>query len=179
MIGILCTLLSLLSIVGIKPQCYSDTVIFQENIPVAAVVTVEDIDKVINSIDEDTLYIYYINSLVSSGVALTEQQMVRVLQIAGWDSRYIPEALSVSHGESRWSPYAIGDSGTSYGLFQIKSQSLGWDGWWLYFGFDVSRYYEPVYNAKLAWLIFNYERQRGYVRWSNWSVKPTIFSASN
>lgn len=103
--------------------------------------------------------------------ALSEAGMREVLTAAGWPEEWHEEALRVSWGESNWCPAIT--NGIMLGLFQLSDRSAnGWAGWWEYFGFDSARYAEPVYNAHLAWLVFSYEQEHGYARWSNWQVKP-------
>ena len=58
---------------------------------------------------------------------LTEGELTAVLQSAGWPEELIPAALSVAWCESKWSPSAIGDSGSSVGLFQLNKQT-----WFIY-----------------------------------------------
>ena len=68
--------------------------------------------------------------------------------------------------ESRYVPWAT--NGVMLGLMQISDRQGSWPGWWEYFGFDTSRYADPLYNLQLAKLIRGYEDERGYRPFANW-----------
>lgn len=102
--------------------------------------------------------------------ALSEAQMREVLTEAGWPLDLHEQALRVAWGESRWRPAAT--NGVMLGLFQISDAQRGWPGWWQHYGFDSARYAEPVENARLAWLVYQYDIARGQAPWSQWEVKP-------
>ena len=103
--------------------------------------------------------------------ALSEAEMRDVLTAAGWPVELHDAALRVAWCESNYRPAATGDHGLALGLFQIHIRS-SWQGWWEAFGFDQTRYAEPVYNAQLAWRIYQYEQERGYPPFANWSCRP-------
>ena len=103
----------------------------------------------------------------SIGGSLTEAEMRAVLAEAGFDGTLLEEALRVAWGESRWSPYAVGDSGRARGLFQLHA-----DPWARYCGIAPEALHDARENAKCALMVLGYEQSRGYQRWANWSVKP-------
>jgi hypothetical protein len=94
-------------------------------------------------------------------------EMRLVLTAAGWPLEWHEAALTVSWGESRWSPEAIGDRGTAYGLFQLHP-----DPWAVYCEIPAEWLLEPVANARCALAVIRYELAKGYPMWSNWTVKP-------
>ena len=101
------------------------------------------------------------------GGSLSEAEMRAILADVGWQGIDLEEALRVSWGESRWSPYAAGDNVNSLGLFQLNRTT-----WPPYCGIGVEALYDARENAKCALAVFRYEQARGYPRWANWSVKP-------
>lgn len=100
------------------------------------------------------------------GGTLTEAEMRAVLAEAGWPVELHEQALAVSMCESRWSPYAVGDSGRSLGLFQMQHSGSGWRGWFIPAGEDESLAHDPVVNARTAW--WAYQRSG----WAPWSCRP-------
>lgn len=78
------------------------------------------------------------------GGSLSEFEMRRVLEAAGWPEASIPQAIAVAYCESRFSPYAVGDAGASLGLFQL------WNGWFDAFHVDRERWHDAVTNAAVA-----------------------------
>lgn len=98
------------------------------------------------------------------GGQLTADELVAVLRLAGWPDSLIPEAMSVSWCESRWSPYAVGDGGNSLGLFQL------WTGWFPAFHEDLSAWYDPLVNARVARYV--YERRGRWGGGGGWSCAP-------
>ena len=105
------------------------------------------------------------------GGSLTESEAISVLRAAGWPTELIPVALRVAWCESKWSE-ATGDGGNSVGWFQLGKSRPGWQGWFLYFGVDESLAYDFETNAKVAWLVYQYEQERGYRPFANWSCRP-------
>lgn len=101
------------------------------------------------------------------GGSLSEAEMRAVLKEAGWPDALISEALAVTWCESKWSPYASGDSGRSMGLFQVNLQT-----WFRYAGEDPERWADPVINARVALATYGYDLGRGYRPWTQWSCKP-------
>lgn len=107
--------------------------------------------------------------VASVGGTLTEAEVRAVLVAAGWPEGLIPQALAVSFCESRWSPYAAGDSGRSMGLFQVN---LGT--WFPYAGEDPAMWADPVVNARVAWATYNYDISRGQAPWKQWSCGSVL-----
>lgn len=101
------------------------------------------------------------------GGQLTEGEMRAVLEQAGWPAELVPAALAVSWCESKWSPYADGDSGRSKGLFQVNLQT-----WFPYAGEDPAQWADPLTNARVALAVYRYDIARGYAPWTQWSCKP-------
>ncbi|QFG02175.1 lytic transglycosylase domain-containing protein [Tepidiforma bonchosmolovskayae] len=94
---------------------------------------------------------------------LTEAQMREVLRLAGWPAELVDEALAVSWCESRWSPGAVGDGGSSLGLFQL------WGGWFAAVGLPLERWDDPVVNATAALRVLELRgRWGGPGGWSCW-----------
>jgi hypothetical protein len=95
---------------------------------------------------------------------LTEAQMREVLRLAGWPDQLADEALGVAWCESRWSPGAVGDGGSSLGLFQL------WGGWFAAVGLPLERWADPVVNATAALRVL--ERRGGWGGAGGWSCWP-------
>ena len=94
---------------------------------------------------------------------LTESQMREVLRLAGWPDGMADEALAVAWCESRWSPGAVGDGGSSLGLFQL------WGGWFAAVGLPLERWADPVVNAAAALRVLERRgRWGGAGGWSCW-----------
>lgn len=104
-----------------------------------------------------------VHAASGGGSSLTEDEMVVLLRDTGWPEEVIPQALAVAWCESKWSPYASGDSGVSLGLFQIGVARPGWNGWFVYFGVDESLAYDALTNAQVARMIFE---RSGFAPWS-------------
>lgn len=103
----------------------------------------------------------------AEGGQLTRDEMFAVLRDTGWPEGIISEALAVSWCESKWSPYASGDSGRSRGLFQLNVAT-----WFSYAGADPELWADPLTNARVAWLTYQYDLGRGYAPWTQWTCKP-------
>ncbi len=104
-----------------------------------------------------------VHAASGGGDSLTEDEMVVLLRDTGWPEEVIPQALAVAWCESKWSPYASGDSGVSLGLFQIGVARPGWNGWFVHFGVDESLAYDALTNAQVARMIFE---RSGFAPWS-------------
>ena len=98
------------------------------------------------------------------GGTLTEAEAIAVLKVAGWPDALIPQALAVAWCESKWSPYALGDSGRSAGWFQLNIAT-----WFQYAGEDAEHWADPVTNARVALATYRYDIGRGYRPWTQWS----------
>ena len=106
----------------------------------------------------------------AAGGTLAPEDVPHVLRAAGWPEHLHHEATLQIECESTYRAYVT--NGVMLGLFQISDRQGGWQGWWEYYGFDPARYAEPVYNAQLAWKIYNYDIERGYAPWTQWQCKP-------
>lgn len=89
-----------------------------------------------------------------------------VLRAAGWDGERLEEAARVAWCESRWSPSAVGDSGSSRGLLQL------WSGWFDWAGEDLSRWADPVVNARVALRVLERDLALGRDPWAQWTCRP-------
>ena len=98
------------------------------------------------------------------GGTLTTEEAIAVLKVAGWPDALIPQALAVAWCESKWSPYALGDSGRSAGWFQLNIAT-----WFQYAGEDAEHWADPVTNARVALATYRYDIGRGYRPWTQWS----------
>lgn len=67
-------------------------------------------------------------------------------------------ACAVCQAESGSNPNAVGDGGTSYGLFQIHVPAHP--------DFDISRAFDPAYNAQYA---AGLQRSSGWGPWSTYN----------
>lgn len=101
---------------------------------------------------------------------LTEDELVAVLELAGWPGELVPAAMQVASCESHWSPTAT--NGYSLGLFQIQGAQRGWVGWYGYLGEDEEQWADPVVNARTAWGIVQYSRARGQSDFAQWVCQP-------
>ena len=85
-------------------------------------------------------------------MAMSEKQMYQALEQAGWPDEAQDRAVCISQEESGWDPWAVGDKnlapkkGPSYGLFQIDYA--------FHPDFDLTRWYDPVYNASYALMLW-------------------------
>ena len=91
--------------------------------------------------------------------------MLALLYAAGWPAELHEQALTVAWCESKFSP-AAGDHGQSLGIFQLNAL------WFRYAGVDVSLWSDPLTNARVAWVTYNYDLSRGQRAWQQWSCKP-------
>ena len=100
------------------------------------------------------------------GGVLSEAEMRAVLTVAGWPEVLHSEALAVAYGESRWSPYAVSDSGQSLGFFQLNGVT-----WSRYCGVSPEALFDVLVNAKCAYQVYLYDISRGQRPWQQWSVR--------
>lgn len=98
--------------------------------------------------------------VAAHGGQLTRAELDAVLEMAGWPGEARAEAAAVAWCESRWSPGAVGDGGSSLGLFQL------WSGWFGWAGEDAGRWADPVVNARSALAVW-----RAY-GWAPWACRP-------
>jgi hypothetical protein len=91
------------------------------------------------------------------GRMLTLEQLRELARSAGFPDGAVDVAVAVAMAESRGDPHAVGDGGTSFGLWQVHTPSHP--------EFDASRLLDPQYNAHAAFLI-----SRGGTDWHLWST---------
>lgn len=96
------------------------------------------------------------------GGRLTQPEMDAVLRLAGWPPDAIDAAAAVAWCESRYSPRAVGDGGSSLGVFQL------WVGWFPWAGVDPDQWADPVTNAAVARMVW----ERDLRTWRQWSCRP-------
>lgn len=111
------------------------------------------------------------------GGTLTEGEIRAALGLTGWDGVDLEEAVRVFcgfgnrsgflSGESRCSPFAVGDSGRSLGIAQLNGAT-----WAPYCGVTVEALMDFMENLRCARKVFQYDIDRGQPRWTQWSVKP-------
>src|SRR5258708_5515621 len=65
---------------------------------------------------------------------------------AGFSGFALVEAVAIAYAESSGDPNAVGDNGTSYGLWQIH--------YTVHPEFDPSQLFDPQYNANAAFSIY-------------------------
>lgn len=117
---------------------------------------------------------------------LTEAELLAALTAAGWPTDLLPAARNVSACESSyvdpvtntryWRASAVGDSGRSFGIFQIQQHGFDSWGWFRYYGliphWAAGKWADPVFNARVALMIYNYDLDRGNAPWTQWTCKP-------
>lgn len=110
-----------------------------------------------------------------SGV-LSAQQLVSLLQAQGFTGDDLKKAVGISWRESRWNPQAMGDSNTSYGLFQIKmNDGLGERRRAMYGLSSNSQLLDAATSARVAY--YEMVTRRNYFPWfslgdgTGWNAK--------
>lgn len=86
------------------------------------------------------------------------------LAASPWPEYLWPEVSAVAWCESRHDPSA--SNGVSWGLMQVTPL------WFDYAGIPFSSWADPVANLTVAWAAYNYDLERGYPAWTQWSCKP-------
>lgn len=128
------------------------------------------------------ILVYLLLSCVANGnnctfdTPLSAYQAKFVIISAGFDGELVQEAMNLSWCESDWLPTKLGDNGAAKGLFQIhwryETERIpgmfhGWQPWASeVHAFPDHLWYNPVANARLAYLI--YQRDG----WKQWTTKP-------
>lgn len=102
----------------------------------------------------------------------TSEDAIRAIVQMGrefnYSDRFIQFALAVAYGESNMNPYAVGDNGQSYGIFQFyRNGGRGT-------GISIDVLQNPYYEARvdLPYLYAAYQHAGGD---SGWSANPTEF----
>ena len=98
---------------------------------------------------------------------LSNEEIIRILKLAGFSSNGLKMAWSVAVLESTLRPFALNRASNCYGLFQINmSGSLGPNRREKY-GIDSNEdLFDPLTNAKIA-----YQMSNGGENWSAWSTE--------
>lgn len=109
---------------------------------------------------------YHPGETLVFGSQLSRAELDAVLAMAGWPPGLRDEAAAVAWCESRWSPGAVGDGGSSLGLFQL------WSGWFAWAGADPGQWDDPVTNAKVALAVHQRDLGMGRSGWAQWSCQP-------
>lgn len=97
---------------------------------------------------------------------LTWDELSAAFEAAGMPVELSIRAAWVARCESSWRPSAR--NGVMLGLFQIHGRGEEWAGWFAYFGEDEAQALDPVVNARVAWRIVQYSRDRGQDDWAQW-----------
>lgn len=143
------------------PVVYHHTGIYPAVPPVSA--PPPSIDAAVHPIDPDVALVDdAIARIAAYGGRLTQPEVDAVLRLAGWPADAIDAAAAVAWCESRYSPRAIGDGGSSLGLFQL------WVGWFPWAGVDPDRWADPITNAAVARMVWERDRRT----WRQWSCQP-------
>ncbi len=87
-------------------------------------------------------------------------QLQQLAVNAGFSRDDLATAVAIALAESGGNPNAIGDNGTSYGLWQIH--------WSAHPEFDKARLFDPQYNANAAHDI--YSRRGGFSDWTTYKT---------
>lgn len=74
------------------------------------------------------------------GGSLSEAEFRAVLALAETPAEWVEPMVVIAWCESRFSPYAIGDSGSSLGIMQL------WSGWFA----DGEAHFDPLTNVRVA-----------------------------
>ena len=85
-----------------------------------------------------------VHAASGGGDSLTESALRGVLAEAGAPADWVEPLLAIAWCESRYSPYAIGDSGNSLGIWQL------WRGWAAPMGYTPDDLHDPLKAAKTA-----------------------------
>lgn len=100
---------------------------------------------------------------------LSEQQLTRVLQLAGFSGKQLEMAKAIVFLESTNRPYSFNRSSNCYGLFQINmSGSMGENRREKYGLSRNEDLYNPAINASIA-----YQMSNGGKDWSAWSTEKS------
>lgn len=95
---------------------------------------------------------------------LSEEDLDLVLSEAGWPEDLRPAAKSVMYCESTWN--SLARNGQYRGLFQLSPL------WFDYAGVDIELWADPMVNARVAYLVVEYDLAREWDPWAQWECKP-------
>lgn len=94
-------------------------------------------------------------------VNLSAAQIAQYASNAGFSGDDLVTAVAIALAESSGNPGAVGDNGTSIGLWQIH--------YTVHPEFDVNQLKDPQYNAQAAYSL--YSRRHGFNDWSTYTVE--------
>lgn len=94
---------------------------------------------------------------------LSASDIARYASNAGFVGDDLVTAVAIALAESSGNPGAVGDSGTSYGLWQIH--------YTVHPEFDKSRLFDPQYNAEAAFQLYS-NRGGDFTDWSTYGDLP-------
>ena len=92
---------------------------------------------------------------------LSPGQIAGFAQNAGFSGDDLVTAVAIALAESAGDPNAVGDAGTSIGLWQIH--------YTVHPEFDPTQLHDPQYNANAAFDLFT--RRNGFNDWSTFTVE--------
>lgn len=98
--------------------------------------------------------LYVMNKLSASDIA-------RYASMAGFSGQDLVTATAIALAESSGDPQAVGDNGTSYGLWQIH--------YTVHPEFDSAQLFDPGYNATAAFSLYS-RRGNTFNDWSTYTV---------
>lgn len=75
---------------------------------------------------------------------MTSDVAMAILFEAGWPAEWVPDIMAIGECESHRYPGETGDSGNSLGWLQL------WHGWFAAAGEDISRWWDPLVNARVG-----------------------------
>jgi soluble lytic murein transglycosylase-like protein len=97
--------------------------------------------------------LYVVNKLSASEIAI-------YASMAGFQGNDLVTAIAIALAESGGDPQAVGDQGTSLGLWQIH--------YTVHQEFDKAQLFDPQYNANAAYALFS--RRGNFSDWSTFTV---------
>lgn len=95
---------------------------------------------------------------------LTEDDLDYVLAQTGWPEELRPSAKRVARCESTWNSLAT--NGQYRGLFQLGPL------WFDYTEHDPDSWADPFVNARVAYLVVEYDLSRGHPPFNQWECQP-------
>lgn len=98
----------------------------------------------------------------SSSGNLNASQIAMYASNAGFVGADLVTAVAIALAESSGNPQAVGDSGTSLGLWQIHFT--------VHPEFDKTQLFDPQYNAQAAFALYTARINRGDDGFSDWST---------
>ena len=97
------------------------------------------------------------------GDALDSSSLISLAQQAGFSPSDAIVAAAIALAESGGNPQAVGDNGTSFGLWQIHTPAHP--------EFASSNLYDPLTNARAAYSVY---QQQGWRAWSTYTSRAYL-----